>query len=211
LLGKRFKRPGKVRHHDPLAGNEALSSRPVNGATFLGVPEDDVDDRVQVCLRPVQLDALAGRLDRRLEERLPGALPEDAVCRLEPDRRTRHGTRGRADAEDLRCVAVELDVDLFHLGRLAGAQAASRKLHEEVQQPVGSVARAVDEHEAAAARTGERALGHPRHRGRRDARIDGVPAFPENLGARFRGQRMARCNRATHGRSVVEPPPRVSC
>src|SRR5207247_3676241 len=65
--------------------------------------------------------------------------------------------------------------------------------------------------EPARTRAGERALRHPRHRRRRDAGVNGVPPFPEHLGARFRGQRVPRCNRATHGTSVVEPPRWVWC
>ena len=73
---------------------------------------------------------------------------------------------------------------------------------EEVEQPVGPVARAVDEHEAAGARAGERALGHPGGERGGDAGVDGVAALGEHPRARLGGQRVPGGDRALHRRSL---------
>jgi hypothetical protein len=51
----------------------------------------------------------------------------------------------------------------------------------------------MDEEEAAAARTGERALADPGDRSCRDTRVDGVAAAAQNLRSGLRGQRVPGC------------------
>src|SRR5262249_58522910 len=124
------------------------------------VPEDQVEDAVQVRLPRVELHAVARELDRGLEELAPRQPPERAVRRLEPERRTGDRTRGRADVKPLRRAAAEVDVDLMHPARLAlVAEAGDGR--EEVDHARALVTSAVHEHEPAGARTGERALGDP--------------------------------------------------
>ena len=60
------------------------------------------------------------------------------------------------------------------------------------------VARVMHEHEAARARSGERALRDPRDEGGRDAGVDGVAALGQHLGPRLGGERMSCCDGATH-------------
>ena len=90
-----------------------------------------------------------------------------------------------------------------HLAPLAGRKARSRDGHEEVEQPVGAVTRPVDEHEAASARAGQRALGHPGDERRGDAGVDGVPSLGEDPRARLGCQRVAGGHGALHGGSVA--------
>ena len=99
----------------------------------------------------------------------------------------------------LRRAAGEVDHDLVH----RHGRAAARDGGEEVVQGRPLLARAMDEQEAAAARPGQRALGDPGGRARGDRGVDGVPARLEHVGAGPRGQRMPRCNRTSHGASLV--------
>ena len=117
---------------------------------------------------------------------------------LEAERVSRHGSRGGADVEDLMRAAVEVDVDVLHPGPLARGEALAGQRDEEVVQPRGAVAGAVDEHEAASAGAGQRALGDPRHEGGGYAGIDGVPALAQHDGAGLGGERMPRSDRALH-------------
>ena len=124
--------------------------------------------------------------------------------RLEAGGRARHRAGRGADPEHLRRLAVEVDVDRLHLGRAAALAPEARGRDEEVEQAVAAVAGAVDEHEPAGPRPGQRALGHPRGERGRDARIDGVPALGEDARPGLGGQPDAPgCDLApSHARSL---------
>ena len=169
----------------------------VHAAALGRVPEDDVEDRVQVRLLTRQLEAVVSELDRRRDEPRPGQRSEGPMGFLEARSVPRDGARGRADVEDLRRLAVEVDVDRFHLGGPARPP-EPRRGDEEVQQPRRPVARAVDEHEAAPARARQRALDHPGGEAGRDAGVDRVPALGEHGGADLGGQRVPGGDRPAH-------------
>src|SRR2546430_1041011 len=81
----------------------------VDPPALVGVAEDQVEDRVQVGLRARELDPVAGELDRRSDELRPRPRPVRAVRRLEARGSAGDGGRRRADVEDLRRRAVEVD------------------------------------------------------------------------------------------------------
>ena len=157
---------------------------------------------MQVRLRAVQLDAAPGELDRGREQLTPRERPERPVRLLKAGRGSGNGARRGADVEDLIRVA-EGDVDVVHGGALVGLEAAAGDVDEEVEQPRSAVVAAVDEHETAAAGAGERALGHPRREGSRDAGVDGVAALGEHARAGLGGQRVAGGDRTSHRSRVI--------
>ena len=74
LRGDPFERAGEVGKTEDVARLQPGAVRPaVEAAPLGGVAEDQVEDRVQVRLRPRQLDALAGELDRRRDDLGPRA------------------------------------------------------------------------------------------------------------------------------------------
>src|SRR5439155_8132888 len=96
----------------------------VHAPALVGVPEDDVEDRVEVRLRPRQLEAAACELDRRLEQPPPGQRRVCTVRLGEAGDGARDGAGRRADAEDLAgLTALEGDVDRLHLGGLRAGTA----------------------------------------------------------------------------------------
>ena len=97
---------------------------------------------------------------------------------LEAGDEPRHRDRALADVVALRRVA-EVDRDVLDLAERAG-----RRGEEAIEQ--GHLAVDPAEEEAAAGRAGQRALGHGRREGGRDARIDGVPALLEHAARRLR-------------------------
>src|SRR5206468_3685963 len=173
----------------------------VERSALLGVPQDHVEDRMQVGLRPGQLDAAAGELDRRLQQHGPRERAVRAVGGLEAGCRARDGAGGDADAEDLVVLgaAAEADVDGLHLAAAGTAASEPRNGDEEVEQPGRAVTGAMDEHEAAGAGAGQRALRDPRGERRGDAGVDGVAALGEDARARLRRQRVAARDRSAHG------------
>jgi hypothetical protein len=202
-LGEQLERVGKVAHHEPVAGDEALAVRVrVERAPLLRVPQDQVEDRVQVGLRAVQLDSLARELDRRREELAPRERPECAVRLLEPGRRAGDSARRGSDVEDLRRIA-EGHVDVVHGRTVVCGKATAGDVDEEVEQPRAAVVAAVDDDEPAAARSRERALRDPRGEGRGDARVDRVPALGEHARARLGGQSVAGGDGSSHPTSVI--------
>ena len=166
------------------------------------MPQDQVEDRVQVRLGAVQLDAFAGELDGWRDQLAPRERPEGAVDCLEAGGRTGDSARGRADVEDLRRIA-EGHVDVVHGPALVPREPAAGDIDEEVEQPRAAIVPAVDDDEPAAARSGERALRDPRREGGRDARVDRVSALGEHARARLRGQLVAGGDRAPHPSSVI--------
>ena len=77
----------------------------------------------------------------------------------------------------------------------------ARRRDEEIEH-AGLAAR-VDEHVAARAEAGERALGHARRHHRRDRGVDRVAAVAQDLRPRLGGQRMAAGDNATGGHRAV--------
>ena len=106
LLGDQLERPREIRHQQPVAGDETFAVRAVDAATLAVCAQDQVEDRVQIGLGRVELDAVAGELDRRRDELAPGQRAERAVRLLEAGERARHRARGSADVEDLRRAAA---------------------------------------------------------------------------------------------------------
>jgi hypothetical protein len=202
LVGEQFERVGEIGHHEPVARDEAHIFGTEDRAARLGAPENDVEDRVQVGLRFVEHVPLPRDRDRRLEQAAPGKRRVGMMRGLEPGDRPWNSDRGGADSEDLRRAAVELDVHGLHLPRRAREPVAGNR-DEEVVQPNSPRGRLADEEEAASARARERALGHPGHTGRGNARVDRVPAFTQHLGARLGGERVPGRHRAPHTASVT--------
>ena len=77
-------------------------------------------------------------------------------------------------------------------------EAAAGDGDEEVEQARAAVVGAVHEHEAAAARAGERALGDPGGEAGRDAGVDGVSAGREHPRTGLGGHLVAGGYRASH-------------
>ena len=102
VLSQLLERVAEIREHDPVARGEPRPVRAVDAVSLLGVTEDQVEDRVQVGLRPRHFEPLVRELDRGLEERPPGKRPVGSVGFREAGDRTRHRAGRRADPEDLR-------------------------------------------------------------------------------------------------------------
>ena len=169
------------------------------------VAEDRLEDPVQERLLRVQGNPRPSELDGRSGELRPGQPAVAPVSGRQAGRHPRDGDRSGPDQEHLLRVLVEDDVDREHLGALAGRQSLAGHGDEEVEQAVGAVAGPVDEHEAAASRTGERALRDPGHECSGDARVDSVPALSEDSRSRLRCQRVAGGDGALHGKRVARP------
>ena len=72
LLGDQLERPGKVVLEQPVFGDETLAVILLVHVTGLGrVAQDQVEDRVQICLSVVELDAASRECDRGLKEVAP--------------------------------------------------------------------------------------------------------------------------------------------
>jgi hypothetical protein len=94
--------------------------------------------------------------------------------------------------------AVEVDVDRLHVRLPPLPRALAGHRDEEVEQPVGSVAGAVDEQEPSGGGPVQRALADPRREGRREARVDRVPAVGQDLRPGLGGEPVSCCNRPSH-------------
>src|SRR5205823_6823942 len=127
---------------------EALAVLLVDRSALRRVPEDQIQDRVEVRLAPSQLDALARELDRRRQQLPPRLRAVGTVRLLETERRPGNGTGGGSDPEHLGRAAGEIDIHLLHLPEAGLVQAQSGHRDEEVEYPRGVVSRAVDEHES---------------------------------------------------------------
>src|SRR4029453_13231072 len=108
--------------------------RTVDRTTAIGVPQDQVEDRVEVRLFLGHLDSHPRELDRRLEELRPGNRSEPPMRSLQPGDDARNGDRSGPDAKDLRKRTVEVDADGLHLANVAALQPGSGDGDEEVQQ-----------------------------------------------------------------------------
>ena len=143
--------------------------------------KDQVEERVQVRLRRVSSTPARASLDRRLDQRRPGQRAERAVRASSPSgRRAR-----RTDAPptwNSWVAAAEVHVDRLHFGPRRRLEPEPGQRDEEVEQARRAVARAVDEHEAAAAGAGERALRHPGGEGGGDAGVDRVATLGQDGG-----------------------------
>ncbi len=129
---------------------------------------------MQVRLRFVESHSLSCEPHRGREQLRPGDAAAPAMRLPQPEPRPRHGDSGRAGAEELPRVAVEVDPDLEQLG--LGLRVL-RHLDVEIEEPSSRLSRLVDQQEAAASEAGQRALADPRDPGRGDAGIDGVAAL----------------------------------
>ena len=196
-LREALERVREVAHDDLLARGDP-SVLPVDRPALGRVPQDEVEDRMQVGLRSRQLDAVPGERDRRLDQAPPGQRRVALVRRLEARHGTWHGAGPGPDEEDLRRRPVEVDVDRLHvrLDRPAGALPGQRD--EEVEQAIRLVAGPVHEQEPARRRPRERALGDPGGEGGGEARVDGVAALGKDFGAGLGRQRVPGSDRASH-------------
>ena len=104
-------------------------------------------------------------------------------------------TRKTCDDEPSKSMSID-----SMCGSAAAVRARPGQRDEEVEQAVGSVPGAVHEQEAAAAGAGQRALGDPGGERGREARVDGVAALGEDLGARLGGQPVPGGDRPSHRR-----------
>ena len=138
---------------------------------------------MQVRLLAGHLDAVRREPNSGLDQTSPGSGSVGPVRGLQPGRRARHGARRRPDLEGLCRLGRIDDIDQLHVGDPFLTEPEAGYGDVEVQQPRRAVPGMVDEHEPSATRARQRALGHPRREARRDARIDGVAALGENLGA----------------------------
>ena len=198
-VGEPLERRCEIGHDDSLTRRDAAMlsvDRPPLGR----VAQDQVEDRVQVRLRPGELHSAAGERDRGLEEPAPGQRSVALVRRLEPGDGPRHGAGAGADEEHLRRRTVEVDVDRLHVGLHRAAGAAARQRDEEVEEAVGSVPGAVHEQEAAGRGPGQRAFRDPGGESGRQARIDRIAALGEDLGARLGGEPVPGGDRPSHRR-----------
>ena len=194
-----FERVRQLGHGEALADPQRLA-RPVERVALRRVAEQRIEDLVQEPLHVVEDDALAGELHGRREQVGPRHRSPAGGGFPEAENGAGNGHRHRARVEDLLRVAV-VDDDLDELRR-RGRGLALRDRHEEVEQLGARLGRVVDEQEAAAARTGERALADPRDGGRRDAGVHGVPARAQDVRSRRGGERVTGCQRASHEPSV---------
>ena len=151
-------------------------------------------------LRSVQLEAAVSELDRRLEKLGPWQAAVGTVQRLQACGGARDGTGGLADAEDLGGVAVatEAHVDRVHRGTCHDRPSLARRRNEEIGDPRGTTVTGHDESEAARARPGQRALGHPGGESGCYTGIDGISALRQHPCARLGGQPVTCRNRAIH-------------
>src|SRR5262249_48793874 len=103
---EQLERGGEIVLDERVANEEPAAAVLVDRARLGGMPQDQVEDAVQVRLPVVELHAAACELDGGLEEVAPRQPAEHLVRRLEPERRSRNRTGGGADVE--RCVEPPL-------------------------------------------------------------------------------------------------------
>ena len=149
----------------------------VNGAALRRESRIPARKSCRYALRWRQLDALSRQAIAGATSSRPGERPERARCACSRARSgARHGGRRRPDLEELRrarCREVECRAESI----AAGVGAAARHRDEEVEHTRRAVARPVNEHEAAAARAGQRRLrrstmrSRPPRRRRRRCRL----------------------------------------
>ena len=143
-------------HGEPLALDER-AARPVERVSLGRIPQERVENAVQKRLHLVEDDTLARELRRGSEQLRPRHGAPAAMSLPEPEDGAGHRDGHRAGVEGLLRVAV-VDDDSDEILR------PSRSLgdgDEEVEEPRARLPPGVDEEEAAAARTGERALADP--------------------------------------------------
>src|SRR5206468_8989215 len=101
VLREQLERVGEVALHERVADLERPIVLLVHRARLGGVPQDQVEDAVQVRLAVVELDAVACRLDRRREQVTPRQAAERAVRGLQAKRGAGDRAGGGADVEAL--------------------------------------------------------------------------------------------------------------
>ena len=144
---------------------------------------------MQKRLHLVEDDTLARELRRGSEQLRPRHGPPEAMRFPEPEDGAGHRDGHRAGVEGLLRVAVVDDDpdEILRRGRSLGDG------DEEVEEPRARLPRGVDEEEAPAARTGERALADPGDRGGRDAGVHGIAACAQNVRSSLCGERVTGC------------------
>ena len=169
------------------------------------LPQEDLrEDPVQERARLVAGDALAGELERRLDEVGPRLGREAPVRDLQSRQQTGHGDGAVADVERLRAGVLEVDEHLVHL-----AQALRRRREEAVEQrrlvPFG-----VDEQQTPAGRPGQRPLRH--ERGERRPRARRPPHFRPRAAPALRPPRSTDARQRSHpaSREVTHATPRTA-
>src|SRR5205807_726780 len=108
LVTKQLEGSRKIGLNERVPRTEPIPVTLVDRTSLGRMPEDHVEDRMQVRLRTRQLETLTREPDRRREKLLPRKRPVRALRLLEPDRCTRHGDRGPADPKLLGRAAGEV-------------------------------------------------------------------------------------------------------
>ena len=98
-LGEPLQRRGEIAHDDALA-RPRVARLAVDRAALGSVSQDEVEDRVQVRLLRGQLHALAGQVDRGLEQPAPGEGAVSLVRSLQPGDGPGNGTGAGPDQID---------------------------------------------------------------------------------------------------------------
>ena len=144
---------------------------------------------MQKRLHLVEDDTLARELRRGSKQLRPRHRAPEAMRFPEPEDGAGHRDGHRAGVEGLLRVAVVDDDpdEILRRGRSLGDG------DEEVEEPRARLPRGVDEEEAAAARTGERALADPGDCGGRDAGVHGIAACAQNVRSGLCGERVTGC------------------
>jgi hypothetical protein len=164
------------------------------------VAQDLVQDRVQVRLWPVELNAGSGEIDRGLQELAPGKPAVAPVQGLEAGGGSGHGARCLADPEHLGrlAIAAEADIDRVHRSSGRGRKSAAGRRDEEIGDPWGSAVTGNDQGEATRAGPGKGAFGDPGGKRGCHAGIDRVSTLAEHPRACRRCERVPGRDRAIH-------------
>jgi hypothetical protein len=195
-------RGGQIGLTDRRALADQLTSGPEDRAHLGRVPQD-LADRDQHGVLPARAaDAAGGRLGGGQEQLGPRHRSEPAVDGIEAREDAGDGARRRPDVELLGRLLVEGHEHALDLRQpAAGGQVEPRDCGERVDQ-AGGAARRPHHQEAAAARAGEARLGRPGHRAGGDDGVERVPAALQHVRARPGGDRVAGCDRCSHGASL---------
>lgn len=198
ILRKAVDRLTELGQQEQLTDLRHVAVGRIDRAPFGPVGQDRLEDPVQKRVHLAGRHALARRLDRGLCQLRHRDRAESRVRRVESGSRAVHAAGRRSAVELLqRAVEVHCELDLRALRR-----DRLRRRDEEVEQ-VRLAARRVDQHEAAGAETGQRALGDEAREDRRDRGVDRVAAFAQDVRPGFSGQRVTAGDGAARGQSFT--------